>query len=95
MRSIKTFSRWMGEAGWTDGDRLKGIKTPQSVKPHIELVPNDEMQRLVDLYSPNTFLGSRNRAIITVLGDTGTRREECANDARLQRVDALAQRLDE
>src|SRR5581483_1503155 len=79
LRSVKAFARWMGQAGWTEGNRLEGLRVPQSAKPHFELIPPEVLQQLFSLYPPDTFLGSRNLAILTVLAETGIRREEAAN----------------
>ena len=79
LRSIKAFARWMTKAGWTEGNRLADMRVPQSTKPQFELIPPDVLQQLFALFPPDTFLGSRNLAILTILAETGIRREEAAN----------------
>jgi integrase len=68
----------MALRGWTDGNQLKGLKVPTSPRPHFDLIPDDIRAKLFSLYSPDTFLGSRNLALLAVLSDTGLRREEVA-----------------
>lgn len=79
LRAIKAFARWMGARGWTDGNVLADLRAPQSTKPHFDLIPDDVRTALFALYDYDTFLGSRNLAILAVLSDTGLRREEVAN----------------
>ena len=92
LRSIKAFARWMAQTGWTQENRLEGMRVPQSQKPRFELIPTDVLQQLCALYNPDTFLGSRNLAIVALLADTGLRREEAAN-LLLKNVDLDAQHI--
>jgi site-specific recombinase XerD len=79
LRAIKACARLMGEKGWTDGHVLSGLHVPQSSRPHFDLIPDDVRATLITLYSPDTYRGSRNLALLAVLSDTGLRREELAN----------------
>jgi integrase len=92
LRAIKAFARWMGERGWTDGNVLANLKAPQSTKPHFDLIPDEVRADLFALFDPDTYLGSRNLAILAVLSDTGLRREEAANLVE-KNVDLDAQTL--
>lgn len=55
------------------------MKAPQSVKPRFDLISDQARARVFAQYQPDTFLGSRNLAILAILSDTGLRREEVAN----------------
>ena len=79
LRAVKAFGRWMGQKGWTDGDILEDLRALQSTKPRFDLIPDEVLGRLFALYADDTYLGSRNLAILGVLCDTGVRREEAAN----------------
>ncbi len=79
LQAIKAFARWMAKRGWTERNALEDLHAPQSTKPEFDLIPDDVRTRLFNLYSHDTFLGSRNLAILAVLSDTGLRREEAAN----------------
>jgi site-specific recombinase XerD len=92
LRAIKAFGRWMGDKGWTDGNVLRDLKVPQSTKPRFDLIPDDVRGKVFQLYPAETYLGSRNLAILAVLSDTGLRREEVAN-LLLKNLDLDAQVL--
>ncbi len=79
LRAIKAFARWMVQRGWTERNVLEHLNAPQSMKPEFDLIPDDVRSRLFGLYPNDTFLGSRNLAILAVLSDTGLRREEVAH----------------
>ncbi len=101
LRAIRAFGRWMAQKGWTADDPLTGLRIPPSSKPHFDLIPDEVRAKLFSLFSADTFLGSRNLAILAILSDTGLRREEAANlilkevdlDAHMLRV--YADKVDE
>jgi site-specific recombinase XerD len=90
LRSIKAFARWMYQRGWTPTNVLEFMHVPQTTKPHFDLIDDGVRARLFALYSPNTYLGSRNQAMLAVLSDTGLRREELVN-LQLKNLDLDAQ----
>ena len=79
LRAVKAFARWMAERGWTEGNVLQRLRVPQSTKPRFDLIPDDARATLFTLFSQDTYLGSRNQAILSLLSDTGLRREEAVN----------------
>ncbi len=79
LRAIKAFARWLGQRGWTQGNVLADLKVPQSTRPRFDLIADETRGNLFALYHPDTFLGSRNLAMLAVLSDTGLRREEVVN----------------
>jgi integrase len=79
LRAIKAFARWMAQRGWTDRNALEDLRVPQSTRPRFDLIPDEARVALFRLFDPDTYLGSRNLAILAVLSDTGLRREEAAN----------------
>jgi integrase len=58
---------------------LDDLHVPQSTRPRFDLIPDEARVALFRLFDPDTYLGSRNLAILAVLSDTGLRREEAAN----------------
>lgn len=92
LRAIKAFSRWMYQRGWTSSHALEFMHVPQTTKPQFDLIEDDMRAQLFALYSPTTYLGSRNRAMIGVLSDTGLRREEVVN-VLLKNLDLTGQVL--
>jgi site-specific recombinase XerD len=79
LRAIKAFARWMAQRGWTGRNVLDDLHVPQSTRPRFDLIPDEARAALFRLFDPDTYLGSRNLAILAVLSDTGLRREEAAN----------------
>ncbi len=79
LRAIKAFARWMAVRGWTPSNVLADLRVPQSTKPRFDLIDDEARTRLFQLFDPETFLGSRNLAMLAVLSDTGLRREELVN----------------
>jgi site-specific recombinase XerD len=90
LRAIKAFARWMAERGWTQGNVLADLRAPQSTKPRFDLISDEVRSKLFALFDQDTFLGSRNLAILALLSDTGLRREELLN-LQLRNVDLDAQ----
>jgi site-specific recombinase XerD len=86
LRAIKAFARWLSERGWTDGNVLQHLHVPQSTKPTFDLIADGQRAKLFELYPSDTYLGSRNLAMLGVLSDTGLRREELVN-IQLKNVD--------
>ncbi|GEM_PF-3549568 len=76
LRAIKVFARWMAKRRWTEVNVLEDLRAPQSTKPQFDLIPDDLRQQLFSLFPSDTYLGSRNVAMLGVLSDTGLRREE-------------------
>lgn len=92
LRAIRAFGNWMTEKGWTPENPLEGLQVPQSTKPEFDLIADDQRRALFDLYPHDTFLGSRNLAMLGILSDTGLRREEVVNSL-LKNVDLDARTL--
>jgi site-specific recombinase XerD len=92
LRAIKAFARWMADRGWTQGNVLAGLRAPQSIKPRFDLISDEARARLFGLFDPDTYLGSRNLAMLAVLSDTGLRREELVN-LKLKHVDLDGQTI--
>src|SRR5262249_41904503 len=54
-------------------------KQPTFIRPKFDTLTTAEKQAVLGALNPDTFLGSRNLAILCVSLDTGIRREELAN----------------
>ena len=85
VRALKVFTRWMAQRGWTGEDRFADVKPPQYVRPRFEPISRETKQALVRLFDPETFLGSRDLAVICLLADTGVRLGELC-ELRYDRV---------
>jgi len=73
-RTLKTFFRWAAEAGVLREDPLRGftMRTPKTLPD----VPTDDELRAVLTACPDTLEGTRNRALILTLADSGLRASE-------------------
>lgn len=79
VRSLKTFSRWLMDEGYTRHDVLARLKKPRLPQPMIKVLTDEEISDLVASINPNTFLGARLYAVVLLLLDTGLRASEvCA-----------------
>ena len=58
---------------------LKNLKQPRTADQIIEPLTQEEIGRLFSAVNPNTFLGSRNTALISLMLDTGLRLSEVAD----------------
>lgn len=76
VRSLKSFSSWLYEEGYTSHNLLAKIKRPKVSKPVIEILSDTEIEKIISAINPNCFLGSRLYVIILLLLDTGIRANE-------------------
>jgi site-specific recombinase XerD len=73
-RTLRAFFRWDVETGAITEDPLRSftMRTPKAVTD----VPTDEELRAVLAACPDTLEGTRNRALLVVLADSGLRAGE-------------------
>ena len=76
VRAIKAFSSWLYEEGFTRQNVLAKMKRPSLPKPVIDILTDEEINKLVNSINPNTFLGMRLMCIFLLLLDTGIRASE-------------------
>jgi len=76
VRAIKAFSVWLHEEGFTSSNVMAKLKRPKLPKPMIEVLTDEEIERLVNSLNTDTFLGMRMMCIILMLLDTGVRASE-------------------
>jgi site-specific recombinase XerD len=69
----------MAQRGWPDRNVLEDLRVPQSTRPPFDLIADEARVAVFRLFDPDTYLGSRNMAILAVLSNSGLRREEVAN----------------
>ncbi|MBU2008777.1 MAG: phage integrase N-terminal SAM-like domain-containing protein [Chloroflexi bacterium] len=80
-RSLKVFFAWLIRERMLNESPLASFNAPRPEKPLIEPYTEDEIRQMLDVcqwdWEHNArFLGSRNKANILVLLDTGVRRSE-------------------
>lgn len=76
VRTLKSFSSWLVEEGFTQSNVLAKLKRPKLPQPLIEILSDNEINQLVAAINPNCFLGARLYAIVLILLDTGIRASE-------------------
>ncbi len=74
VRSLKTFGVWLDENGY--GNPFTALKTPKLPRHLIDILSDDEIKKLFDVYNPNTHFVARWQAILAFFLDTGARLEE-------------------
>jgi site-specific recombinase XerD len=79
VRTLKVFSRWLLEEGYTRSDLFARLRIPRTPDTIIDVLSDDEIHRLIDYINPSTLIGARLYAIVLLLLDTGIRASElCA-----------------
>jgi len=75
-RALRAFSTWLHEDGYTDTNILRALKPPRIQQKVVEVLTDDEVNRLVGTFDQEDPFGSRNFAIIWTLLDCGLRASE-------------------
>ena len=76
VRALRAFFNWLYRQGHTDCHRLKDLKPPKVRQKAIEILTDEEIERIFASMNPNTVLGARNTAIYSLMLDTGLRLSE-------------------
>jgi site-specific recombinase XerD len=76
VRTLKVFSTWLYEEGFTRVNVLAKLKRPKVSEPVIEILSDEEINRLFSVINPNCVLGARQYVICLILLDTGIRASE-------------------
>lgn len=88
VRALRAFFAWLRRRGYLGEDPIKDLKPPKTLDQVIEPLTEEEMERIFSAINPNTALGARNTAIISLLVDAGLRLSELLDlkehDAHLQ-----------
>lgn len=76
VRALKAFASWLFDEGFTRQNVLSKLKRPSLPKPVINILTDEEIDRLFAAINPNTFLGMRLMCILLLFLDTGMRASE-------------------
>jgi len=79
VRTLKGFSTWLSERGYTRTNVLKPLPQPKVPSLTIEPMTDEEIKRVMASIDTRTPYGARNYAIIGTLLDTGLRSGELCN----------------
>jgi len=75
-RALRAFSTWLCEDGYTDTNILKPLKPPRIQQKIVEVLTDDEVNRLVAIFDQDDPFGARDFAITWTLLDCGLRASE-------------------
>ncbi|HEU0074393.1 MAG TPA: tyrosine-type recombinase/integrase [Dehalococcoidia bacterium] len=75
-RSLRAFSSWLYEDGYTDTNVLKVLKPPKVTQKVIEVLTDAQIGKLLGSFDRNEPYGARNHAIVITLLDCGLRASE-------------------
>ena len=86
-RTLQSLFSWLVREEVIDekNNPLKKIPRPKVLKKLIDAIPLEMIKKALDLWSPDTLIGARNRAIIMILLDTGIRLLEISKLIRAPR----------
>lgn len=79
VRALKAFFAWLHRKGYTKEDVLKDVHQPKTLEQVIEPLTQEEIDRIYAAINPNTALGARNTAIVSLLLDAGLRLSEAVS----------------
>jgi integrase/recombinase XerC/integrase/recombinase XerD len=81
-RTLKTFLRWLRREGYTSQALYELVQMPKVPKYEhvaIDVLTDEEVERLLATLDPSNDVGSRNRAMVCLMLESGLRLEEVTN----------------
>lgn len=79
VRALRAFFNWLYRQGYTETHRLEHVKPPKVRQKEIEVLTDQEIERIFASVDPNTAMGARNAALYSLMLDTGLRLSEVVN----------------
>lgn len=76
IRSVRSLFGWLYSEGYIIIDYRQKYKLPKANKPVIEVLSDDEIEKVIAAYNQRTEMGLRNLCIIALMLDSGLRRKE-------------------
>ncbi len=76
VRALRAFFNWLYRQGYTECHRLQNLKVPKVRQKEIEVLTDEEIERIFATMNAGTVLGARNRALYSLMLDTGLRLTE-------------------
>lgn len=77
-RALRQLTKWLAGEGFTDSDVMARLRPPVVPDPETRVLREEEIARLLKACEGKRFAERRDMAIISLLLDTGIRREELA-----------------
>ena len=78
VNALRSFFSWLHDQGYTQEHVLRRLKQPKTSELIIEPLSKEEIESLLSIINPNAAMGARNRAIVSLMLDTGLRLSEVA-----------------
>ena len=78
VRALRAFFAWVADQEYSKDHVLKKLKVPRTSIQVIEPLNRGEINKVFAAINPNTFIGARNTALISLMLDAGLRLSECA-----------------
>jgi integrase/recombinase XerC len=75
-RSLRAFSSWLYEDGYTDTNVLKNLRPPKIQQKVVQPLSDDEVRKLLAVFDREDPFGARNHAIVFMMLDCGLRGSE-------------------
>lgn len=79
VRSLRAFCSWLHREGYTEENELANLRVPKAPKKLVEVLSEEETQKVLSCLDSRTEVGVRNRALVMTLLDTGLRCSELIN----------------
>ena len=76
VRALRAFFNWLYRQGYTECHRLQNMKVPKVRQKEIEILSDEEIERIFATMNTGTVLGARNKALYSLMLDTGLRLTE-------------------
>lgn len=76
VRHIRAFINWLHEEGYIENNLGSKLKLPKAPKKIVEILSNEEIEKLYNSINERTEFGLRNKCIISLMLDSGLRRNE-------------------
>lgn len=76
IRTLRVFIHWLFNEGYIPENLGEKFKLPKAPKKVVEILSDDEIETLLNAFNPRTEFGVRNLCLITLMLDSGLRRNE-------------------
>jgi site-specific recombinase XerD len=76
VRALKSLGTWLAQEGYTEGNLFGRLVLPKAPKCLIEILTEEEIQKLLSVMPTTSHLGARCRAMVALFLDTGMRESE-------------------
>ena len=73
---MRAFFNWLYEKDYTECHRLEKVRPPKPREKEVEILSDEEIERMFASINPDTVLGAGNLAIFSLMLDTGLRLSE-------------------